>query len=788
MKHLFSLCIFLFVLSCSSLSAQRSAQVLVPQACSGTDLYLNYFIAQLDRCDDLFDISIELYGELMERIQNLDCEVTTIDVITQTDGYQTITIGWNTETTVSFFNLSSLQETIYITLNGKDDRGNTVFSVPIEYSTRKAKGLAVSESFLAEIFDMGHLPANPLAPPTVGPHGDIFTYWCGRRMNVVTLLAFYQDFLGLSEYHVCRIIEILENYNITYWNLQSVTWTGVYCDLLWEFWDDYVTHWNGNNNGGGGEEEEDESACECQVINTGVFVNHSIGETASEQLEECPEVSLTEEYRVMSHSGPSPNTHNERNWLISKWAYMGAAKSLYTISQHWRSGDRGRFKINTELPQSMLKSSITMALKCMIPRNAAISSDCECEKTVTASALYNSHITGIAEAEGGLGGNGKVKSCMEDFATFTRWTRNDFSILDAGFATACVECESTDTTNVFTDLGSIATELEEAVPVLLDPSLANADQILNTLGGLVELYGTLISESCGDIVDTTYVLFDQIDNFTLSPSNDYVQYVVSSRALSRTDFEDDDSWSEMHLISNYGLAVGLESAGDSTCCNELVGVYSIGDLGEFTEAHLATVNGDNAVFEGFDFKLDGQLENGSWLEYGGLYQQMPLTLEHLQVDVAELFAVITPYFLEDVFGIPCGPGCTSGVDCYYNCGFWGECHEDGFIGTGLVAAFSPPDSELGLDLPSLNFIPTEDVSIYPNPINDAYELNISLKEGLGYESMFIFNAQGQLLVERPLSADKEQFVISAAELQRGMNMLVLKRSDGSLYVDQIIKQ
>lgn len=787
MKHLLKYCTIFLLFMSSTVFAQRSAEVLIPQACSGTDIYLNYFIAQLDRCNDLLDISIELHGELIERIQNRDCEITTIDVITQTDGYQTITIGWNTETTVAFFNLSSLQQTILITLEGKDDRGNTIFTLPIQHDTRKGNETAVSESFLEEIFDMGHLPPNPLAPPTVGPHGDVFTYWCGRRMNVVTLLAFYQDFLGLSEYHVCRIIAIFENYNITYTNLQTVTWTGVYCDLLWEFWDDYVNYWTGGGSSSGDDDDE-ESDCECQVISTGVFVNHSIGETASEQLEDCPEVDLTEKYKVMSHAGPAPNTHNERNWLITKWGYMGAAKSLYTIAQHWRAGDKERMGITKALPQSLLKSSITMTLKCVIPRNAEISSDCECEKTITASALYNSHMMGVAEAEGGIGGNGKIKSCMEDWATFTRWTRNDFTVVDIGTATACVECESTDTTNIFTDLGTIAGELEEAIPTILDPSLANADEILNTIGGLVDLYGTLIQESCGDLVDTTYVLLDMTDNFTLTPSNDYVQYVVSSRALSRVDFEDDDSYSELHLISNYGLAVGLESSGDSTCCHELVGAYSIGDLGEFTEAHLASVNGDNAVFEGYDFKLDGQLENGSWLEYGGLYQQMPLTLEHLQVDVAELFAVITPYFLVDVFGIPCGPGCTTGVDCYYNCGFWGECHEEGFMGSGMVAAFNPPEGEDGLEVPPLNFIPTTDVQVYPNPIHDGYDLNIKLTGEVSYETLFIFNAQGQLISQRALSADEGQFAIPANDLQTGLNMVVLKRSDGSLYVDQIVKQ
>ena len=144
MKHLpFFHTLLLFLFACSFSYGQRSGQFPVPMACSGTDVYLNYHIAQLDKCDELIDIAVELSGGLIERIRNNDCSVTTIDVITQTDGMQTITIGRETETTVSFFNLSRLQETIMITLRGRYERGRTVFEFPIRHSTRKTGEIVV---------------------------------------------------------------------------------------------------------------------------------------------------------------------------------------------------------------------------------------------------------------------------------------------------------------------------------------------------------------------------------------------------------------------------------------------------------------------------------------------------------------------------------------------------------------------------------------------------------------------------------------------------------------------
>ncbi len=789
MKHLSIFHTLLLFLLFSTLSyGQRSGRIAVPTACSGTDVYLDYYVAQLDKCDDLMDIAVELSGTLVERMRNHDCSITSIDVITQTDGQQTITIGQRTETTVSFFNLSRRQESIMIYLRGKNERGQNIFNIPIRHSTRKTDEIVVSESFMAQLFDMGHIPANQIGRPTVGTKGDVFTYWCGRRMNLVTLLAFYQDFLGLSEAHICRIIAMFERYNLNYTSIQALSYTGIYCDLLWEFWNDYITSISGSG------DDDDEDECECNVINSSVFVNHSIGEATGQQLEDCPEVSITENHRVWSHEGTQPRTQKEQNWAVTKWAYMGAAKSLYTITHHYEGGDEDYVGMKKNLPNNILKSSITLAMKCFEPRNAAISDDCECEKSVITSAQYNSNIDGVAGTDGNIisSGNGRVNTCMEDFAFFTRWSREGFNLLESGAASTCVECESSDTTNFLTDLGTLAGEFESIAPTILDTNgvnFSNIDDILLGAGSIVDLVDNFLSSisNCGASADTSYILLNASDNFTLTPQNDFVTYIISSRAYTRTDFENDESWSELHLISNYYLASGLESEGDSTCCNELVGAYSIGHLGAFTESELATVNGDNANFAGFEFKIKDPLQDGSWLEDGGLYQQGLVTLEHLQVEVALLFAAITPNFLMDVFGIDCGPGCTTGVDCYYNCGFWGECHEDEVIGAGLVAAATPPQGENGLETPILNFIPTTDVQIYPNPISNGLDLEIRWKKDSQYESLFIFNARGQLIAQQTLTEGQQQLSIQPNMLQQGLNMVMMKRKDGSIYVDQIVK-
>lgn len=800
-----------------TLFGQRAVHISIPpQLCTtdGEDPYIRYFISQLFACDDKIDISIELSGSVMQTMADNDCSIKSLDLVSYRNGVPTRrSVNDLNSPTVSFFDLPSNAQYLDFSLEAKDRFGNVVFTTPIRHTVSKPDNVIVSESMMGEIFDMGHAratstggPGGPTGPGTGPNTGDVFTFFCGKRINMVKLLSFYQDYLGLSEYQICRMKALFALHNLDYTSTQMVTWTGVYCDLLEEFWEDYV---NGDPPGGGEGNGGDESDCQCKVINTSVFVNHSIGEYTGEPLEDCPPVSIKEDHEVWSHEGGYPNTNEESNWVVSKWAYMGAAKSLYTISHHYEGGDgdndddQQQKVMSKTLPAAVLKSSITFALKCFEPRNAEISEDCDCEKTIITAGRYNSNINGQAGTDGNIfsSGNGSVNSCMEDFAFFTRFSREGFEMIDMGAVVACVQCESTDDTNFLTDIGSLISSVEDIVPPVVDTSgisLSNIGDFFEGAGQVVDLVGNFFEslETCDNFQDTSFVLFNKTDTYTLTPENDFVSYIVASRATTRTDFTNDEAWSELHLLSNYYLASGLESTGDSTCCNELVGAYTIGHLGEFTESQLATVNGDNVDFEGFEFKINDPKKNGSLLEDGGLYQQDIITLAHLQSDVAQVFVAVHPNFMMDVFGIDCGPGCTIGVDCYYDCGYWGECHDDG---EGLMAILPTENATAGqgkphshqtegVELPMPNFIPTKDVNIFPNPLTDGYELSIQYDQAEMYEHVYIFNLAGQLLFDQPIDSDNTNLSIDSANLTNGVNMVMIARKDGSVFVERIIKE
>lgn len=130
-------------------------------------------------------------------------------------------------------------------------------------------------------------------------------------------------------------------------------------------------------------------------------------------------------------------------------------------------------------------------------------------------------------------------------------------------------------------------------------------------------------------MDIFYVFINIVDNFMLSFVNDFVIYIVSSRIYSLIDFINDEFWSELYVVFNYFFVFGLEFVGDSICCNELVGVYSIGYLGVFIESELVSVLGDDVNYVGYEFEINDLLKSGSWLEYGGLYQELMVIFEYL---------------------------------------------------------------------------------------------------------------------------------------------------------------
>ncbi len=762
---------------------------------------IEFYMAQLTDCNRLTDTYLELYPTAIQHAST--GEITTVETIKVTslnDPSQSIRMTRAEGFQGEFYGLKVTEQDPFIRfkLEAYDRFNRAVITTKIEKSSRKAGNVEVPESFMDLIMNMGHdlqdpsLNANYLNPKMF----DMFTYFCGKKVSKVMLLSFFQDFLGLSEAEICEIKQLFAQSQIDYNVNQIVTWSKKYCDLLNEFWDAFIT-WNGGGNSGSGGEDD----CECKVINTSVFVNHSIGASTGTALEDCPDVSVRQGYEIWAEgAGPGHGTDNDQNWLITKWARMGAAKSLYTISHNYKGGDEGR-NMEWSFSPSVLRSSITLSMKCFDPHSAEIDTSCVCEKDVIAGAQYTSRIRGYSGTDGNItgSGNGEVRTCMEDFAFLTRFTREGFDVIESGAASTCTQCNSEDSTNFFTDLGTLAGGIGGVAPTFTDTSLNVLGQIesfFNTGGAVIDIVDNFLQSliDCGDYRDTTYTQFFTGDNYTLTPENDYINYTVYSYALTKTDYTNDEAFAEMHLISDYYLAAGLESSGDSTCCQEKVGGYLIGHLGDFESDFTPFMEGndeDDFTFEN-DFHLkikDPIQDDGVWLDDEDLFQATPTDeLAILQTNIAEMFFAIHPDFLKDVFGIDCGPGCTGQVDCYYNCGFYGDCHEtpDPFNGNMSHSHTTLSNHSNKAIIPNMNMIPSNDITMSPNPISDGQNLDIKIDKVNDYQELYILSADGKVINKQTINSPN--LIIESKNLSKGLNMIVIRKTDGSVYVDKIVKE
>lgn len=771
---------------------------------------VDFYLTSIEDCRGMYDVYVELYPTRgYDNNLKAPIDVSTIKINPVSNPSEVKTLDASTGFQTEFYDLqSTTRSTLDFAVRSFDASGRLLNTTTISKPAIRDGSVEVSESFFTEIFDMGHSSRTTGTGGGFDPNDpdfeeDVFTYFCGKRISKVVLLSFFQDFLSLSPADICEFKALFELRQLGYRSTETVEWTQEYCTLLEDYWDSYV-----NRGGGGG----DSTDCQCKVINSRVFVDHSVGNATGSALENCPDVSVQSRYKLYAESSPyGTHTHSKDNWAIQASSHMGAAKAMYSVSSHYTGADdvQGTAPWKThDLPNSELRSGVQFSMKCYNPYNAAIDTSCECEKDVLMSAQYASRVDGRAGTQGNgiSAGNGQVRSCMEDFVFLTLFTREGGDMLQGNAASTCVSCRSEDNTSFLTDLGTLAAGITEVVPTVVDTGgfdISNIAAYFNAANTVVELFSDiLINPPCDQLVDTPYVLIDTSHFYTLTPQKDYVAYVISSRISSRVQMGNDEAFHELRLVSDYYLAAGLESRGDSTCCNEKAGGYTIGHLGESIYPWTASVDGRDMTFDGHEMYINNPFQTtGILIERPDLFVEpnnprSPNTLARLQRDVAQFFTLIDGDFLKDVFGLDCGPGCAADMDCYYNCGYYRDCTNDedervantssDHLRNGEDALTSGADAKTPENSPFRAYVPTADVLVFPNPSNTDEKVVVEVNSS-DYESLHVLSSSGQLLFSKNLGEERQQVILKEDQMLRGINFLMLRRKDGSIYIDKLIR-
>jgi len=741
-------------------------------------------------CNDEIDIHLSLnvkYG--VNKRSKQEIPISKLEIYPLNDERKLKVV---TTSEAEFYGLQADESNIQFVIKMYGENGNLLREKVENVPTERTGLITVSPKLFTYLHNWGSITQGngPDTLHTLVPGVDIIRYFCGTTFSKVELLSFFQEFLELSPEEICKFKQLYDEIiGSGYYSSNLISWEDKFCELLERYYNEYLKSKNGG--------DED---CQCKVINSSTFIDHSIRGVTGSPLPDCPDVAITEREQINSETSSNTILNENSNWHVNTWALMGAAKSMYTMSHHWEGGDENS-RISKNINMSTIKSSIQFSMKCFDPISAEIDTSCNCEKDVTVVGQYTSHATGRAGTDAGafgMSGNGSVRSCMEDFAFFTRFTREGITRIEDGASIACVECASSDSTNFLTSLASAATDLEELVPGLIDTTgydLSDLNELLDTSAQIVDVIDNLFSfpASCGDQIDSTYTLISANDNFTLTPSNDYVSYTMSSRIYSYTDFTNDEAYHELHVLSDYFLAGSLTSRGDSTCCDEKVGAYAIGTLMEFEEANLMEVNGNDASYLGLEFRIHGPLEQSNMLATGGLYQRgADNRLNRLQRDVAAVLNLLDQQLLTLAFPYECPDGCQYSVKCYFNCGYWGDCHEE--------EGNANNDEDLenrNLSISNqgntinLNFIPDNEgnrIKIYPNPITGGESIRIESKSAFKNQILYIFRTDGKLIYESVLENDEHLRDLDNSVLHNGVNIFCIKDAQGNLYFDKIIKQ
>jgi hypothetical protein len=674
------------------------------------------YVSILNLCDDTHDFYFEFvvkdgYYKASEEV----IEVSSILVYADNDYLTTINntvngegVSWQGEAYKYFTTYDEVEFTFklldinyeYITeytlvrqlkKNGEINASQRVFKAMFDWKTTVSSG--------------GYTSGPPIGPTTsVTDYNYLFTYLCGQSFYKVELLAFIQEYFQLNEEEMCAFRAEYETFisTVNYDQSVLINWSGEFCDLLEKYWTMYKETKNPPNGG------TPPSECECKVINSRVTVDHSLGASTSVHEEECREVFAEEGHLSWYKGAPGKrDTETSHNWGNILYGYSGAAKSLVSHSK-WGRNLRETVNMEKFLPSSILKSGIQFLMVCINPKNAEIDLNCNCSKKVEVVTQYVSHVDAYANS-----GGGKIKSCMNDFAALSKFGRDSIDIIQTGFFTTCVECESNDTTNIFTDLGTLSSSIESVIPTVIDTGgfqFSKIDDYFNAAGTVKDAVDRFFdfTPECGQFKDTTVTLLNLAIKDTLSSENDFVSYIVSSYAKTRTFDINDESRHDMQLISDYYIGGKLTTlGGDSICCNELVGAYSIGTLAEFENDNL------------------GQAK------FTNLYSNSPLGLARMQRDLGTYF--YGPVFVEDVFKQEAC--CTADVNCYFNCGYWGECNNHSEPRSsitpfsGKIRVFPIPSkigNNLRYDIQFDDDVSLQVLNLYGNVI---YELNNIEKTG-----------------------------------------------------------
>lgn len=750
--------VLLFVLGLfqiNGVNGQGPATNEVPQP------HIDFFSASLDICDGTKHVYLEFNTDSFhKRSQKVSTDITRIDVSPKGGQRQIVSLtGGSFE--VEFFNLVPVNGFINFDLVAYASDGSKVVDTEISVSTEKEKGVVdVSpkmEKHLDEFKKSGR---------------SLFTYFCGKKISKVELLAFFQDFLELDEQQICLLLNI---YNTHYgtssfevWN-QNLSKNWLTCLLLEEFENSIVSGGNGGSSGGGSD------SCACQMIRT---KSSALNYGASEYLptDECTD------YTPYTKGKNYDNKNNDNDLIFSQGRF-GAAKAA-TIEFFYDGNDDSPedFTINTDQGWSTL----IFRSVCIDPTTLTFdTTNCSsCKKVVEVDYSYHSSVFLKARTMSCVLCKQEAQITLEDVGFLVVQNGDEITVDSMGrrFQAIC--------------------DVDPNDPNL-DTLLANGPGLINTIAGAfngvsvegianavaatVELLNiTFVEDLCNKPLIEHYTLLGGTKTFILEPG-DKIQMSIFSDAFFRGEVWGHGTAigsieSQFHLASVLKTVPNDDGEVPAYCDCEQLASYAIGSLDPFSPDQSFPVDEPNNVETDWTEIFDaGSINMNTMRQRTGAF-----------IGTAGLWG--------DEFQTS---GCCDVViPCHSDCVYVRGCDELGMEQNTLVR--NNEDDARMLIEPSLTNTETLsgssttdghveksiadnilDLVVYPNPTTS--QITIGNRNNSTLHNYMIYSIDGNLLKSDQVGS-KGNATIDLSEMPIGLLILYIRDKSGQSSVHKIIKQ
>ncbi len=733
------------------------------------EVYFDFHASTIDLCDETKHVYLEFYTDSYYGAdENVESPIKKMKVYPTNEPQKRQILKEGKD--VEFFNLRPNKNEIPFTIVAFNDKNEKLFQSEITVNTVKEKGVVDVTERLDGYLDK-----------FVGSNSSLFTYFCGKTVSKVELLAFFQDFLELSPVEMCAMIDKYELYtNSSFSNWMEGKWVWQLCNLLEEYQNSLIS--------GGDDDPAEESDCVCNLIRTkSSALNVGTGSANTNPTEDC-------EFYTPKLTGKNydPDGADGDDDLILSTGRFGAAKAG-TVELFYDGSDDSP---DWEAGMKQGWSTLRYRSVCVDPNtiDPDISNCATCQKKVNIEYGYYSSVDLFAQRLSCFACPEKAEVTIEDWAMLVVQNGDEVTVVDSDAKRFQAICgfDPNDPT-----IDSLLTNLPDLIQAIgLAIAKPNAETVIAASAELIEfMENSILETSCATHLVDEYTSFAGDTTFLLNPGEQLKVTLVSNAKFGGK-------------IVNHGRAIGsinsdfyltgvLTTIPDSAggvpeyCECEKIASYAVGSLEPFTPSS--------------DFIVD-EPSNGQ-VNWSEIFLNSPFNLATMQQLVGSFVGTAGDW--GDAFELA---GCCDVVipchsDCVFLTGCGDDLRPDRASNSSKTLVIEQEDNESTEHLtksPNDNITTTldeimtrsivkntklkivSDVKVFPNPVSDTKYLSVVLEPQFQITKLNVFDINGSL-VNVKTNLEKNTAKIDVDHLSDGMYVLVFEDQKSKIYLHKFIK-